>query len=70
MNKFRLWDETGFHYVIETNATRDEFLDAMAYVEEKVDEYNNESIVERLKEQGFKLVVEDGIPEENCFYWG
>jgi hypothetical protein len=70
MNKYRLWDENGFNYVIETNATKGDFLDAMAHVEENVENYDNESIVERLEEQGFKVIVHDEIPEENCFYWG
>ena len=69
MNAFRLWNEDGLDYIFFTSADRNDVADAIAYVEENVENCDNESVTARLEELGFMVVVQDEIPEENTFYW-
>lgn len=70
MTKFRLWGEDGFNYVFEASVTNKEVRKAIEYVTENVDDYDNEDVIERLRELGATVnVLEDDIKEENSFQW-
>lgn len=68
-NTYRLWNEEGFNYMFDTDANAEEVAEVIEYVQEHIEEYDNEDVTTRLEVLGFKVNVHD-IPEENTFYWG
>lgn len=67
-NIFRLWGENGFIYLFNTNADEEVVEDAIEYVKENIEEYDNEDVTKRLTELGYEVTVIH-IPEQNSFYW-
>jgi hypothetical protein len=69
LEKFRFWDVNGFNYVFKTNADMNDIVKAIDYVKENIENYDNENVLQRLEEQGFSVITEESVKEENEIYW-